>query len=220
MNSLVGKSTGIALLLAAGLLAALFAMGVFSATGVGAGEHITATAELVDLNTPVTDPASDDTLRISVSGLIKLSPNNDNEIVITMTDDLGTTSGVTLLWKGGEQGLETVPIEGAYATGADGATGSYTFEFGNATTIESGDAVMEITSSDHSIDSNTRIDAITIGNGDAGDPTLLTIEYPDGLAIANAPPGPSIALSPEIGAVGPETMQTHSCLPAIPTQYL
>ena len=36
MNSLVGKSTGIALLLAAGLLAALFAMGVFSASGVGA----------------------------------------------------------------------------------------------------------------------------------------------------------------------------------------
>ena len=36
MNSLVGKSTGIALLMAAALLAALFAMGVFSATGVGA----------------------------------------------------------------------------------------------------------------------------------------------------------------------------------------
>ena len=34
MNSIVGKSTGIALLLAAGLLAALFAMGVFSAQGV------------------------------------------------------------------------------------------------------------------------------------------------------------------------------------------
>ena len=36
MNSLVGKSTGIALLMAAALLAALFSMGVFSATGVGA----------------------------------------------------------------------------------------------------------------------------------------------------------------------------------------
>ena len=34
MNSLVGKSTGIALLMAAALLAALFSMGVFSATGV------------------------------------------------------------------------------------------------------------------------------------------------------------------------------------------
>ena len=36
MNSIVGKSTGIALLMAAAMLAALFAMGVFSATGVGA----------------------------------------------------------------------------------------------------------------------------------------------------------------------------------------
>ena len=34
MNSLVGKSTGIALLMAAALLAALFAMGVFSAPPV------------------------------------------------------------------------------------------------------------------------------------------------------------------------------------------
>ena len=42
MNSLVGKSTGIALLMAAAMLAALFAMGVFSATGVGAA---TTTAE-------------------------------------------------------------------------------------------------------------------------------------------------------------------------------
>ena len=36
MNSIVGKSTGIALLMAAALLAALFSMGVFSASGVGA----------------------------------------------------------------------------------------------------------------------------------------------------------------------------------------
>ncbi len=40
MNSLVGKSTGIALLLAAGLLAALFAMGVFSGGNVGAQEVV------------------------------------------------------------------------------------------------------------------------------------------------------------------------------------
>ena len=36
MNSLIGKSTGIALLMAAALLAALFAMGVFSPSGAGA----------------------------------------------------------------------------------------------------------------------------------------------------------------------------------------
>ena len=40
MNSMIGKSTGIALLMAAALLAALFAMGVFSATGSGgAGDY-------------------------------------------------------------------------------------------------------------------------------------------------------------------------------------
>ena len=39
MNSLVGKSTGIALLMAAALLAALFAMGVFSAGSVGAQDE-------------------------------------------------------------------------------------------------------------------------------------------------------------------------------------
>lgn len=36
MNTLIGKSSGIALLMAAALLAALFAMGVFAPTGVGA----------------------------------------------------------------------------------------------------------------------------------------------------------------------------------------
>ena len=36
MNSITGKSTGIALLMAAALIAALFAMGVFSAGTVGA----------------------------------------------------------------------------------------------------------------------------------------------------------------------------------------
>ena len=40
MNSMIGKSTGIALLMAAALLAALFAMGVFSATGVGAHPNV------------------------------------------------------------------------------------------------------------------------------------------------------------------------------------
>ena len=50
MNSIAGKSTGIALLMAAALLAALFAMGVFSATGVGAHEgddHTTVGEEVV-----------------------------------------------------------------------------------------------------------------------------------------------------------------------------
>ena len=50
MNSLVGKSTGIALLLAAGILAALFAMGVFSATGVFASTDAPEFQDEVDLD--------------------------------------------------------------------------------------------------------------------------------------------------------------------------
>ena len=57
MNSIVGKSTGIALLMAAALLAALFAMGVFSATGVGA-EVRTTPAPTATLSTNI--PGSDD----------------------------------------------------------------------------------------------------------------------------------------------------------------
>ena len=55
MNTLTGKSIGIALLLAAGLLAALFAMGVFSATSVGAQAVETTPANLATLTLTVND---------------------------------------------------------------------------------------------------------------------------------------------------------------------
>ena len=58
MNSIVGKSTGIALLMAAALLAALFSMGVFSATGVGAQANGP---------TDVDTPAFEDTTTITVA---------------------------------------------------------------------------------------------------------------------------------------------------------
>ena len=64
MNSITGKSTGIALLLAAGLLAALFAMGVFSSTGVSAA--------VVD------DEAGDSTVELS-------TPDPEADVVITIT---------------------------------------------------------------------------------------------------------------------------------------
>ena len=58
MNSLVGKSTGIALLMAAAMLAALFAMGVFSATGVGAQATaaIPSFPDTVDITVTVGEP--------------------------------------------------------------------------------------------------------------------------------------------------------------------
>ena len=75
MNSLVGKSTGIALLMAAALIAALFAMGVFSATGVSAhdpapgatdGGHLATSADLEELIHDLLPDAADVANAISV----------------------------------------------------------------------------------------------------------------------------------------------------------
>ncbi len=196
MNSLVGKSTGIALLMAAALLAALFAMGVFSAGSVGAQEDEdsgpTATAALVDTNDPATPATSDDIVRISISGLTKLNPHNDTELVITMDNpDLG--SPITARWYGGNQGLEVF----AAVSSTDG---EYTFAFGNATTIEGGVAILDITQgTGASVDTNAIITAMTIGHGeaDAADVLQFNFDLPDdGLGIDGAPTGPSVTLSP------------------------
>ncbi len=72
MNSMIGKSTGIALLMAAALLAALFAMGVFSATGVGADSHQTT--------------ASDDTDQLGATGLVVVA---DDDEAIEANDIMG-----------------------------------------------------------------------------------------------------------------------------------
>jgi hypothetical protein len=67
MNSIVGKSTGIALLMAAAFLAALFAMGVFSATGVGASQnHVADTSDhMAQLATLMVDEGRDTTSEIT-----------------------------------------------------------------------------------------------------------------------------------------------------------
>ena len=92
MNTQVGKSIGIALLLAAGLIAALFATGVFAPGGAGAQMGPTATAALVDKN-PTATPMdkADDTLVITFSGLTRISASADNKIAITMESALGST---------------------------------------------------------------------------------------------------------------------------------
>ena len=114
MNSLVGKSTGIALLMAAALLAALFAMGVFSATGVSAhdpddatGLHGDATvaatiaphAELIEY-TGAADPEFADTgIQIwhdlappvdGTSGLVNAYPDFDSPNRVDLTYDEDT----------------------------------------------------------------------------------------------------------------------------------
>ena len=108
MNSLVGKFTGIALLLAAGLLAALFAMGVFSATGVSAlvvpaddpttkakenprvefssrlpeDTGVTLTARFqVDADGAGDTPAGDDAIEITLPSFLTLLANTDQVTV-------------------------------------------------------------------------------------------------------------------------------------------
>ena len=195
MNSIAGKSTGIALLMAAALIAALFAMGVFSANGVGADGHFP-TAEITDENDPVTETQNDDSLTITVSGLSGVGANAANDIVITMPGDLGTVDDVELSWEGDDQNAETI-------TSPTYANGVYTFSFPGTATINRGAATMVISLAENArVDTNTIITAITIGRGDAGDATLNTVELPkDGLAITGASTGPSIALDPSIVAV-------------------
>lgn len=206
---MIGKSTGIALLMAAALLAALFAMGVFSATGVGAQAMPTATAALVDENDPATPTdATDDKLVISVMGLSAVGADASNTITVTANAaDLGLTGAdVMLSWGGGSQFGDE--IASATITEADGI---YAFTFSGGTSIVAGDATITITTgTDARIDSNTRITGLTIGRGTGA--TLNTIDIPDGgLAITGAPTGPSISVNPAIGAVpsGDPAMPTH-----------
>ena len=213
MNSMIGKSTGIALLMAAALLAALFAMGVFSATGVAGDEHITATATLTDGNTPPTpNDQSDDTLTISVEGLERVAVIADTTLMIEIDEDLGALSGgagdnnVEVSW-GGDQAAVTLPNPSSYtaATGDDG--GRYVFTFPIGSSIDAGAATIEISLGDGAkIDTNTSITAIEIGVGN----NVNTVAIPeDGLAIADAPTGPSITVRPATVMVNADALATE-----------
>ena len=90
MNTIVGKSAGIALLLAAGLMLALFAMGVFS-TGVGADEPPTDTFYPgSSLAIPTFKATNSDTAGAAVRLTIKFQAaediDQDQEIKITLPD--------------------------------------------------------------------------------------------------------------------------------------
>ena len=120
MNHLVGKSTGIALLMAAALLAALFAMGVFAPAGVNA--QFTSgftTAALVD--TP--DPGAD--VKITVRFQV------DNEI-----DGLGTD---------GEPASENISIQIPIGTAAANFTKTDSF---SASAIQRNKEVGNVTITD------------------------------------------------------------------------
>ena len=119
MNSLTGKSTGIALLMAAALLAALFAMGVFSAAGVNAAFNPNSATAVVD--TP--DPGAEVEITITftvdsdIDGLINnVAGDEDVTIDIPIGDEAGefvlmtgvTVPNVTVKQLGSDVGTVTV----------------------------------------------------------------------------------------------------------------
>ena len=93
MNTQAGKSIGIALLLAAGLLAALFAMGVFAPTGVGAAVKTGGEAPEVTLSSNAPGRADVTlTAEFTVNAEVDSAPNN---VWILVPDALGTNLDAT-----------------------------------------------------------------------------------------------------------------------------
>ena len=115
MNSLVGKSTGIALLMAAALIAALFAMGVFSATGVNAGVVGTPkpTAELSSIVPAATDVTL--TVTFQTDDTVNGSPADD-QVIIDIDEDITATpitaAMVTVTQDGNNVGNVTIGVGG------------------------------------------------------------------------------------------------------------
>ena len=176
--------------MAAALLAALFAMGVFSAGSVGAqDEGPSADSAVLAEGTPANlTTQAGDTVTIEVSGLAGLAPDDENAVTITMNEDLGTDPTAT--WVGSSELLSTLTV-GAYA----GGTGTYTMTFPATTSIFPGNGTITITlGANARIDTNTIITALTVGRATGA--TLNTVDVGDGLAIAGAPGGPTISISP------------------------
>ena len=119
MNSLVGKSTGIALLLAAGLLAALFAMGVFAPTGVGANvkSNPAPTASLSSLVPEDEDVTLTVTFQINddIDGAPSADQAND-DVTITLSNTIAgiatnfDTDNITVTQGGNPVGKVVDPI--------------------------------------------------------------------------------------------------------------
>ena len=124
MNTQVGKSIGIALLLAAGLLAALFAMGVFSATSVGAHVNSGDTDKpTVELST-IAPGAEDVTMTVTFGVNVDAAAGDGTNAVVTWDTGFGTVTppvasdGVTL--------AEAIKAAGFSATQGGDEVGSLT----------------------------------------------------------------------------------------------
>ena len=191
--------------MAAALLAALFAMGVFSATGVGADDdhegaeghtHPTATAEFNDMDAADGTDQEGDTVTITITGI-------DQEVLGTSVrigmpaDDLDASS-VVADWGGpGQVGTR---IETAQITFAAAA---YTVELPTGLTIRPGTATLTFTlgAGVTAVDENSLISSLEMGP--AAGPSRIIADLPDGgLRIEDAPQGPRITLTPDEGITG------------------
>ena len=143
MNTQVGKSAGIALLMAAALLAALFAMGVFAPAGVEAGIYVAGdkapTAKLVDANNKeATTATTDQTYSLvvefevndTVDGILSDGTGGNDSVTIDLPNSSAVTGftipalatpNVPTVTQGGKA-VGTVAITAASSGGAD-ATG-------------------------------------------------------------------------------------------------
>ena len=199
MNSLIGKSTGIALLMAAALLAALFAMGVFAPAGVGAQTTPSVSASY-DSRTATT--INDDRVRFNFSGLKAIDANDGNQIVISLDpNDIGNIDGGDADWS--DSG-------GAYASESDTyASSALTIGFPSDFAIAGGTARLDLElPNDHGFDSNTKITKITIGRGTAAQGNLIEIPIADGLDISGVRKGRTITLDKKAAPGGGESATT------------
>ena len=136
MNSLVGKSTGIALLMAAALLAALFAMGVFGPAAVDAGVKGTPapTAELSEIEPGAPDVTL--TVTFEVNDDVDGAPTNDggangDDIRVTIEANLlatalaaGDEDQITVTQNGVNVGSVVINDAGIIVLGEPGTNGN------------------------------------------------------------------------------------------------
>ena len=95
MNTLTGKSTGIALLMAAALLAALFAMGVFAPAGVEAIKSVPKpTAELSNTRLSTADAPQSTTLTVTFE-LVRAVNSSSSALRLNLPTTTGTNEVVT-----------------------------------------------------------------------------------------------------------------------------
>ena len=204
MNSLTGKSTGIALLMAAALLAALFAMGVFSATGVGADDghegaaghtHPTATAVYEDKDAADGNDQAGDTITITVTGIDQTVLGTSVRIGMP-ADDLDDNTLVADWGGPGQAGTRIEPAQIEYASEV------YTITLPGLTIVP-GTATITLTlgAAVDDVDENSLITSLEMGA--TSGPNEIIADLPEGgLPIVNAPLGPSITLSAIAGITG------------------